>query len=410
MKKILFYACFLTIAYTAKAQVGIGTPDPKSSAMLDVDATDKGVLIPRITLTSLTAFSPVVGEEVDGLLVYNVGSALPQGFYFWKDQKWNQVVDQLNLEESITNIVTGDMGELKRIADYLVPTNPKSADKTLDHAVLIFDPSNNKIAMVEYDTIAGEYKPVEISFDDLVSAAETPTTIKRAKVTTNGQLDFQDTEVVLPANTKKGEIYYQYAGENGRVDYLNLTADILNVFQENDTIINEIIKIVNKDGGNVYFTNVEIPAENIPANSLYQVDLATNEKKIIDISANIQNFFEDNMEYIKQEIGDKVTNNISVNTGNKIDGDDVYLFKNNASFTNAGAKIDEVQISLPPNTTAIDRIVSVKLFKDKKIISSSVTGVTIAGSRINFYMGEGSMFYRQAAGTDYEVMIEFTAR
>ncbi|WP_413512308.1 hypothetical protein [Myroides odoratus] len=418
MKRILFYACFLTIAYTANAQVGIGTPNPKGSAMLDVEATDKGILIPRVTLTSRTVFAPITGEQVDGLLVYNLGGpanapekAMPSGFYFWKNQEWNQVVDQVNLEETITNLVSGDIGEAKKIVDYLVPTNPSSSDKTIPQGVLVYDTENNKIYHVVYDAVNQKYTKVDVDLTDFIQGFESATLIKRAKVATAGApLEFHDTEAVVPADTKLGEIYYQYTGENGRVDYLNLTEDIQQIFNESDIIKNEITNIINNDGGNVYFTNVEITEGNIPANSLYQVDPVTKEKKIIDVEANIKNFFEEKLEFIKQEIGDKVTNNISVNTGNKIDGDDVFLFKNSASFTNAGAKIDEVTITLPTNTTTIDRIVSIKLFRDKKIISSSVTGVSITGSKINFYMGEGSMYYPQTAGTNYEVMIEFTAR
>lgn len=417
MKRILFYACFLTIAYTANAQVGIGTPNPKGSAMLDVEATDKGILIPRVTLTNLTTFSPITGEPVEGLLVYNIGDSAPgddskpHGFYFWKDQKWNQVVDKVNLEETITNLVSGDIGEAKKIVDYLVPTNPSSSDKTIPQGALVYDTDTHKIYHVVYDAVNQKYTKVDVDLTDFIQGFESPTLIKRAKVATAGApLEFHDTEAVVPADTKVGEIYYQYTGENGRVDYLNLTEDIQQIFKESDIIKNEITNIINNDGGNVYFTNVEITEGNIPANSLYQVDPVTKEKKIIDIEANIKNFFEEKLEFIKQEIGDKVTNNISVNTGNKIDGDDVFLFKNSASFTNAGAKIDEVTIALPTNTTTIDRIVSIKLFRDKKIVSSSVTGVSITGSKINFYMGEGFMYYPQAAGTNYEVMIEFTAK
>lgn len=271
MKRILFYACFLGIAYTASAQVGVGTPNPKASAMLDVDATDKGLLIPRITLTSTTVFAPITGEEVEGLLVYNVGTAIPQGFYYWKNQKWNQVVDQVDLEQTITNIVTGDLGEVKKIVDYLIPNNPQSDDKTQTQAVLVYDTADQKIYNVTYDNASGTYIKTDIALNELVLGSETKTLFKRAKVNVDGELNFVETEAVTAAGAKKGEIYYQYAGEDGRIDYLNLTQDIQNVFKENQTIINEIQNIINQDGGNVYFTNVELTEAGIPAQSLYQV-------------------------------------------------------------------------------------------------------------------------------------------
>ncbi|QQU04823.1 hypothetical protein [Myroides odoratus] len=423
MKRILFYACFLTIGYTAHAQVGIGTPDPKSSAMLDVDAIDKGILIPRVVLTSPTVFAPITGEQVEGLLVYNLGDTgmapplVQPGFYYWSNNKWNQVINEANLQDIVTNIeenlinnVIGDMSDLQKAIDHLLPTNPKSGDKSIPHSTLVYDPATSKMYIATYDATEEKYINTEVNLENLIQGLESETLFKRAKVDVDGQLNWVDTAAVIPADTKKGEIYYQYTGENGRIDYLNLTEDILNVFSENESIKNEIVNIINEGGGNVYYTNVELTADGIPANSLYQVDPVSKEKKIIDIESNIKNFFEEKFDFIKQEIGDKVTNNTVINTGNKIDGDDVYLFKNAARFTNTGAKIDEITVTMPANTTAIDRVVSIKLFKDKKIISTSVTGLVITGATLNFYMGEGSMYYPQAAGNNYEVIIEFTAR
>ncbi|HMP95090.1 MAG TPA: hypothetical protein PKD90_19575, partial [Phnomibacter sp.] len=44
----------LTLSTTTLAQVGIGTNTPNASAALDIDFANKGLLIPRINLTSLT--------------------------------------------------------------------------------------------------------------------------------------------------------------------------------------------------------------------------------------------------------------------------------------------------------------------------------------------------------------------
>ena len=51
IKKILFYCIFL-ISFISKAQVGIGTVSPNASSMLDITSNNKGLLIPRVSLTS----------------------------------------------------------------------------------------------------------------------------------------------------------------------------------------------------------------------------------------------------------------------------------------------------------------------------------------------------------------------
>ncbi len=66
----------------SNAQVGINTTMPNSSAALDVTATDKGLLIPRVTTTGDIA-SPTAG-----MMVYQTGGTA--GFYFY-DGQWTLV-------------------------------------------------------------------------------------------------------------------------------------------------------------------------------------------------------------------------------------------------------------------------------------------------------------------------------
>lgn len=59
---------------------------PATSAGLDVDFTNKGVLIPRVALTNVITFAPVVGAAVTGLLVYSTTAptgGLGVGYYYW---------------------------------------------------------------------------------------------------------------------------------------------------------------------------------------------------------------------------------------------------------------------------------------------------------------------------------------
>ena len=75
--KISLLCLLLFISMTTTAQTGIGTTAPNASAKLEVAATDKGFLPPRVALTASNAFSPIVGTAANatGLLVYNTASA-----------------------------------------------------------------------------------------------------------------------------------------------------------------------------------------------------------------------------------------------------------------------------------------------------------------------------------------------
>jgi hypothetical protein len=75
--------------FTAFAQVGVHTDFPDNSSAMDIVATNRGLLIPRVTLTgNLSSPSPVTAPAV-GLLVFNSGANQAIGFYFWNGSSWS---------------------------------------------------------------------------------------------------------------------------------------------------------------------------------------------------------------------------------------------------------------------------------------------------------------------------------
>lgn len=88
MKKTLV---FLLISISVFAQTGIGTTTPHSSAKLDVSATNKGFLPPRVTLINITDIA-TIASPAEGLLVYNLGSVgLQAGYYYWNGANWSTI-------------------------------------------------------------------------------------------------------------------------------------------------------------------------------------------------------------------------------------------------------------------------------------------------------------------------------
>lgn len=99
MTKVFYTFCISTIAILflsnkCYCQVSInnaGTP-PNQFAMLDVNSTDKGVLVPRMNLVDTA--HPISGAKPIGLLVWNdnTGFDKGKGFYFWTGTQWHPVV------------------------------------------------------------------------------------------------------------------------------------------------------------------------------------------------------------------------------------------------------------------------------------------------------------------------------
>jgi uncharacterized protein (TIGR02145 family) len=64
-KSVVLFAFLLLLTSTVKAQVGVGTTNPHSSAALDVTSTTKGFLNPRMTRAQRNAIvSPVAGLQI----------------------------------------------------------------------------------------------------------------------------------------------------------------------------------------------------------------------------------------------------------------------------------------------------------------------------------------------------------
>ena len=68
-------------AYSQNVGINATGSAPNSSAALDIDFSNKGILIPRIVLTSSTDAVTIISPATS-LMVYNTGGALTAGYYY----------------------------------------------------------------------------------------------------------------------------------------------------------------------------------------------------------------------------------------------------------------------------------------------------------------------------------------
>lgn len=95
MKKFILMGFYLSIInISLQAQVGIGTINPNTNSLLDVDATTYpgGILLPRLGLTTTTNFAPLTAH-VAGMVVYNTATTgdVTPGFYYNNGAAWVRV-------------------------------------------------------------------------------------------------------------------------------------------------------------------------------------------------------------------------------------------------------------------------------------------------------------------------------
>lgn len=100
--KNYFFILVIIVFGKINAQTGIGTSTPHASAKLDVTATNKGFLPPRVTLTSATD-AATIASPAEGLLVYNLGSVgLQAGYYYWNGSNWATIATAITAGIGVT--------------------------------------------------------------------------------------------------------------------------------------------------------------------------------------------------------------------------------------------------------------------------------------------------------------------
>jgi len=87
LKSIIVSVHLLVLSFFGFSQnIGINTTgaSPDASALLDISSTNKGVLLPRITLSGTSDVVTIVSATTS-LMVYNTAtiSDVTPGYYYW---------------------------------------------------------------------------------------------------------------------------------------------------------------------------------------------------------------------------------------------------------------------------------------------------------------------------------------
>jgi hypothetical protein len=133
MNKIIIILVLMasTLAFS---QVGIGTQTPSSKSILDLTATDKGFLLPRMTTAQRTTLGTALNTTPDvkdkGMQVYDTDSA---SIWYWNGTIW---VESTGKNIYTANGTTG-AGRTVGVTDYI----------NFDANTLYLDGTNNRIGI-----------------------------------------------------------------------------------------------------------------------------------------------------------------------------------------------------------------------------------------------------------------------
>lgn len=249
------------------------------------------------------------------------------------------------------------------------------------------------------------------AFKDIVTANETQTTI--AKSTDNAAY----TQVTSDPKAID-KIVYEYVTENASVkNYIDVTADVQWSIENNANVQNAITNLLNQ-GGNVYFTKVDIAAGTpagqlaIPAFSFYTINPSTGVKELIDIAQTIVNAITNatavQKQAIKNQLGDNFSSTTVVNTGDTwIDGGFIYKGIFNATVTQNTANVSTITLDDMGGT--IGDVVGITILNasTNQIINTATTSVSVSGDLLSFKIGTGNMFVvlPEAVGANFSIKV-----
>lgn len=81
----ILFALFFIVFFKNEsiAQTGVGTNNPNSASNVEISATNKGLLIPRFSVNSITNKNPIVNTPAEGLLAFNTNATTKKTLFHW---------------------------------------------------------------------------------------------------------------------------------------------------------------------------------------------------------------------------------------------------------------------------------------------------------------------------------------
>jgi len=129
LQKISVIIILLAGVSLSAQNVGINATGaaPDAGSLLDISSTNKGLLIPRVSIANLTTIAPIVGSTTTSMLVYNTNAGTGLGYYYWDGNDW------INLSGSDWKI-TGNANTTSG-TNFLGTTNGQALDFRTNNAI-----------------------------------------------------------------------------------------------------------------------------------------------------------------------------------------------------------------------------------------------------------------------------------
>lgn len=237
MKKILLLIAGGLFSTVINAQVGIGTLSPNKSAQLEIAAKDKGILIPRVALKSVTDAVTISNGNVESLLVFNTNpsNSLSRGYYYWLDNRWNRIINETDLSIVLKTVGLVD-GTNTTVESSIDPTDPNKTNWKVNVATAKgangTTPSNLgvvKEAAVNPSVVISQDGELSVSFETMnaIKQVNQDYNAKLADVVLFGDASASSITIALPNPVNnKGKKFTIKKYDDNESNFVNVTGNI----------------------------------------------------------------------------------------------------------------------------------------------------------------------------------------
>ncbi len=146
-----------------QAQQGFGTDKPHKTAAVDIQSSQRGLLIPRVKLEKTTNGTKPINTPAQSLMVYNEATKedVTPGYYYWDTNRWVRFAHQSEITAIST--LSGDVtGSTNATVVSAIQGKPVVANNPTANQVLTFVPAK--------DGKEAHWAPVSITEDIVTSS------------------------------------------------------------------------------------------------------------------------------------------------------------------------------------------------------------------------------------------------
>ena len=219
MKNTIIIYIFIIFAnintFAQNVAINSDGSEPDASSILDITATNKGVLFPRVSLTATNNTSPIT-NPVNSLLIYNIATVndVTPGYYFWNNtnSKWVRLITE----------VSGASGG-HYIGEFYAGGIVFYVDETGEHGLVV------SIDDIGYDEMWTTYGPV--NWHDNLNTDEDATSFYDGATNTTEMLEHSDGN-----NNSACENCDQYSGGGFNDWYLPAIYQLRRLYNEADIV------------------------------------------------------------------------------------------------------------------------------------------------------------------------------